>query len=68
MVPRRMSELSTALLLASGLTMGISGCGGRDASTGPQEEVKVAPVLNEKGEVAYSLENEAKTPAKPGKK
>jgi len=60
---------SLALLTACGLTIGLSGCGGGGAGTsGPQEEVKQAPVLNEKGEVIYSLEGEGKSKPAPAKK
>jgi len=67
MATSRTIGFSLALLTASVLTIGLSGCGGA-APNGMQGEVKQAPVVNEKGEVIYSLESEGKTSAAPAKK
>ncbi len=67
MTTRRTIGFSLALLTASVLTIGLSGCGGGGASSGPQEEVKQIPAVNAKGEVTYSLEDESKAPAPAAK-
>jgi len=56
----RTIRFSLVLLTISGLAMGLSGCGG-GGSSGMQEPAKVEPVKNAKGEVIYSVDEEAKS-------
>lgn len=62
----RTIRIALSLLIVSGSTIGLSGCGG--GPSGMQEEVKVEPVKDKDGKVVYSLENEASSAPAPKSK